>query len=179
MKEKLNHIGFLREIIEFCNQLREQRDLSIIRFLPSETGASYHVNLHKPEIHMTKNNRKLFCSEISNHTDQVVFLDPDNGLEPEKRFNEKHVRYSEISAILDQISMNSVISVFQHFRRIKFTNDFARIKGRLLAVIPSVHVTAVFWHQLMFVLIGKSEKIIGQVRQLNSKYSEKYPVEII
>ncbi len=167
------------EIIKFCKKLRAQTDLSIIKSLPSETGASYQVNLHKPETHMTKNNRKSFCSEISNHTDQVVFLDPDNGFEPEKRFNEKHVRYSEISAILDQISMNSAISVFQHFRRIKFTDDFARIKERLLAVIPSAHVTAVFWHQLMFVLIGKSEKTIGRVRQLNSKYSERYPVDII
>ena len=62
---------------------------------------------------------------------------------------------------------------------IKFTDDFARIKERLLAVFPEMHVTAVFWHQLMFVLIGKSEKPLDKVRQLNSKYSERYPVEII
>jgi hypothetical protein len=167
------------EIIEFCNQLRAKRDLSIINTLPSKTCASYQLNLHKPESHITKTNRNSYCSDISNHTDQVVFLDPDNGLEPEKKYNEKHVRYSEISSILDQISNNSVVSVFQHFRRIKFTDDFARIKERLLAVVPSVHVTGVFWYQLMFVVISKSEKTIGQVRQLNSVYAERYPVEII
>ena len=178
-KTKPDRFPARREIIKFCHQLRAKRDLFIIKSLPSETGASYQVNLHKPETHMTKNNRKSYCSEIIDHTDQVVFLDPDNGLEPERRFNEKHVRYSEIGAVLDQISTNSVISVFQHFRRIKFTADFARIKQRLLAAFPAVHVTAVFWHQLMFVLIGKSEKTIDKVRQLNSKYSERYPVETI
>jgi hypothetical protein len=167
------------EIIQFCSQLRAQRVLSIIKTLPSKTGGSYQVNLHKSEMHITKNNRKSFFSEISNRANQVVFLDPDNGLEPETRFNEKHVRYSEISTILGQISTDSVVSVFQHFRRIRFTDDFARIKERLLAVIPSAHVTAVFWNQLMFVLISMSERTIGKVRQFNIKYSEMYPVKII
>ena len=166
------------EIIGFCKKLRAQRDISIIESLPSETGASYKVNLHKPETDIKKN-RKEYYSELTNNTDQIVFLDPDNGFEPEKRYNEKHVRYSELSEILGQISENSVISVFQHFRRIKFVDDFTRIKERILSVIPSAHVTAIYWHQLMFVLIGKSDKIIQKVRHLNREYSLMYPVEII
>ena len=116
---------------------------------------------------------------LHKQNNQVVFFDPDNGFEPEIKYNEKHVRYSEISSILDQISNNSVVSVFQHFRRIKFTDDFARIKERLLAVIPSVHVTGIYWHQLMFVVIGKSERTIVNIRQINSAYADMYPVEII
>jgi hypothetical protein len=166
------------EIIGFCKKLRAQRDISIIESLPSETGASYKVNLHKPETDIKKN-RKEYYSELTNNIDQIVFLDPDNGFEPEKRYNEKHVRYSELSEILGQLSENSVISVFQHFRRIKFTDDFTRIKERILSVMPSAHVTAIYWHQLMFVLIGKSENIIQKVRHLNREYSLMYPVEII
>jgi hypothetical protein len=166
------------EIIRFCKKLRAQRDISIIESLPSETGASYKVNLHKPETDIKKN-RKEYYSELTNNIDQIVFLDPDNGFEPEKRYNEKHVRYSELSEILGQLSENSVISVFQHFRRIKFTDDFTRIKERILSVMPSAHVTAIYWHQLMFVLIGKSENIIQKVRHLNREYSLMYPVEII
>ncbi len=108
-----------------------------------------------------------------------MFLDPDNGLEPERSYSEKHVRHSEISTILDQISYNSVISVFQHFRRIKLKDDFARIKERILAVIPSAFVAGIFWHQLMFVVIGKSEKTIGNIQQINKSYADMYPVQII
>lgn len=109
----------------------------------------------------------------------MVFLDPDNGFEPERKHNEKHVRYSEILDVLNKISTNSVVSIFQHFRRIKFTKDFTRIRERLLEANPSVKITAIYWHQLMFVLISKSKRTIKQVRKLNEKYSLTYPVEIL
>ncbi|MBU0501150.1 MAG: hypothetical protein KJ558_03735 [Gammaproteobacteria bacterium] len=167
------------EIIKFCKELRTERDLSIIKSLPTKTGASYKINLHNPGNYISRNDRNSYFHGLSNHCDQIVFLDPDNGLEPEKKYNEKHLRYLEISSMLDQISNDSVISVFQHFRRIKFTNDFASIKERLLSVVPSVDVTGVFWHQLMFVVISKSITTIGKIRQLNSDYARSHPVEII
>ena len=167
------------EIIQFCNNIRANRSLSIIETLPSETEASYKVNLHKPDIYLTKKNRKSYYTELIRQFDQVVFLDPDNGLEPERKFNEKHVRYSEILVVLNKISTNSVVSVFQHFRRIKFTKDFTRIRERLLEANPSVKITAIYWHQLMFVLISKSKQTIKQVRKLNKNYSLTYPVEIL
>jgi len=167
------------EIIEFCHELRAERDISRIKLLSSKCGNDYVTNLHKPENYISKNNRNSYCSGISNHCDQVVFLDPDNGMEPERKFSEKHVRYSEIPFILGQISENSVISVFQHFRRKKFRDDFARIKERLLMIEPSAKMTGIFWHQLMFVVLGKSEKTIERIRAINKEYSQNYPVEII
>jgi hypothetical protein len=167
------------EIIQFCNNIRTKRNLSIIQSLPSKTGSAYQVNLHKPNIYITKNSRKLYYSEFYSEIDQVVFLDPDNGFEPERKYNEKHVRYSEILDVLNKISTNSVVSVFQHFRRIKFTKDFTRIRERLLEANSSVKITAIYWHQLMFVLISKSKQTIKQVRKLNKNYSLTYPVEIL
>ena len=167
------------EIIEFCYRLRALRDLSIIKSLPVETGASYRVHLHKPEMFLKKDNRDSYFKDITRHGDQVVFLDPDNGFEPEKRFNEKHVCYKEVSEVYNQVAPSSIISVCQHFRRIRFTEDLICIKERLKAAIPSACVTAIFWHQLMFVLIGKSKKRIEMVRQLNQQYLTKRPVKII
>jgi len=168
-----------KEIIEFCHELRSKRDISKIKLLPRITGSDYETNLHKPENYILRNNRNSFCSGISNHCDQVVFLDPDNGMEPEKKYSEKHVRYSELPLILDQISENSVISAFQHFRRKKFRDDFARIKERLLAIVPSANVTGIFWHQLMFVVLGMSERTIEEIRVINKAYAQKYLVEVI
>ena len=168
-----------KEIIQFCHELRSERDISKILSLPIKTGNFYKINLHKPENHISKSDRNSFCSGISNHCDQVVFLDPDNGMEPEIKYNEKHVRYSELSIILDQISHNSVISIFQHFRRINFKNDFSRIRERLLVTVPTVYVTGIFWHQLMFVVFGRSEKTVDKIRRYNRVYAQKFPVEIL
>lgn len=167
------------EIIKFCHELRAERELSRIISLPTKTGASYKVKLHKPGNYLSKKDRNSYYLDISNYCDQVIFLDPDNGMEPEKRYNEKHVRYSELAIILDQISNNSVITVFQHFRRKNFRDDFSRIKERLLAIVPNTYITAIFWHQLMFVVLGKSKKTIANIRQINRSYKESYPVEII
>ncbi len=178
-----------REIIRFCELLREERDISKIRLLPAMTGGEYDVILHKPEMFISSSNREFYFRDIADYRQhfrdiadyrqQVVFLDPDNGMEPEKRFNEKHVRYIELKAIIDQISEASVVSVFQHFRRKRFFDDFNRIKERVLEVVPSVHMTAVHWHQLMFVILGKSEEVIEAVRRANEDYKSKYPVELI
>jgi hypothetical protein len=68
-----------------------------------------------------------------------------------------------------------VISVFQHFRRISFDKDFARIKERLAIV----HVAAVYWHSLMFVTIAKTKEEIEKVIAANNHYSQRYPVRAL
>ena len=100
----------------------------------------------------------------------MVLLDPDNGFEPKGPFGNKHIRYSELAVILDQIGDNSLLSVFQHFRRVKFEEDFRRIKGQLGKFTAAVHITGIYWHQLMFVLISKSAETIGRVRVMNKTY---------
>jgi len=96
-----------REIIEFCNDLRNERDIKLIYELSDRTGSNYIINLHKPETHLTNLNRKIYFSGLSEKQNQLLFLDPDNGFEPENSFREKHVLYSDIKAILEQISENS------------------------------------------------------------------------
>jgi len=104
-----------------------------------------------------------------------LFLDPDNGFEPEHSNSEKHVLYSDIDTILKQISHESVISVFQHFRRLPFEKDFARIKDRL----ASVYVAAVSWQSLMFVSIAKTKQTIEKVIAANYQYTQMCPVKVM
>lgn len=163
------------EIIEFCQNLQKYRDIEQIRTLPQNTGSSYIVRLHRDASHVTKNNRNETFSGIDSKQDQIVFLDPDNGLEPKRFFTEKHVRYSELTQILEQLTPESIITVFQHFRRISFTKDFARIQER----IELGYATALYWHSLMFVAIAKSEKTIDRIVTANHKYAEINPVVAI
>lgn len=161
-----------KEIVEFCHDLRRSRSIDAIKALPEKTGESYEVFLHKGGVHLNNANRKEYFSGLNNSEHQVVFLDPDNGFEPEKSCSEKHVAYRDISQLLDQTSHDSVISVFQYFRRKSFPKDYARIRER----IQSGHSTAIYWHSLMFVAVSKSEKAIQRVASANENYAKTNPV---
>jgi len=82
---------------------------------------------------------------------------------------------SDIETIIQQISKESVISVFQYFRRISFGDDFTRIKQRLI----SGYATAIYWHSLMFVAISKAKDTIDRVLTVNRQYSHSRPVSIL
>lgn len=163
------------EIISFCHDLRLSRSIETIRTLPAKSGAPYDVLFHKGGIHFNSSNRNEYFSGFNNSEDQLVFLDPDNGFEPEKSCNEKHVRYADLSRVLDQISDESLVSIFQHFRRISFPADFSRIRER----IEWGYTSVIYWHSLMFVAVSNSEKAISRVKSANEKYAKINPVKII
>lgn len=163
------------EVIEFCHDLRNSRSIETIKTLPKATGASYEVVFHKGDEYINNVNRNEYFSDFNNTVDQLVFIDPDNGFEPEKSFNEKHVLYNDISNILGQLSDESVVSVFQHHRRKSFVNDYARIKERL----GVCYSTAIYWHSIMFVVISKSEYALKRVISANIKYEKTNPIEVI
>ena len=159
-------------VILFCQRLREEQNIQLLYKLPKATRASYLVDLHKPDIYFDHQNRREYFYGLANKGNCLFLLDPDNGFEPERSSNNKHVLYSDINAILNQMSEKSVISVFQHFRRIPFDRDFVRIKER----VASDHVAAVYWHFLMFIAIAKTKETILKVITANYQYSQKYPV---
>lgn len=163
------------EIINFCHDLRQSRSIENIKTLPIKSGASYEVSLHKSGAHINNSNRNKYFSGFNDSKDQLVFVDPDIGFEPEKSCSEKHVRYIDISRIIKQVSNESVVSVFQHFRHISFPVDFSRIRKG----IEPVHSTAIYWHSLMFVAVSKSEEALSRVITANEKYARVKPVEVI
>jgi len=161
-------------IIEFCHELREHPEIDRIIDLPKKTGSDYEVALHKKNEYFENTNRSDYFFGFGSDQDQIVFLDPDNGLEP-KKSTKKHVRYSDITKILGQISSTSIISIFHHFRHISFPDDYAQIQKH----IKSGYSSAIYWHSLMFVLISNSEQSIRQVELANNKYAESKPVRVI
>jgi hypothetical protein len=163
------------EILEFCNLLKKTRDPKLLANLPATTNAPYNVSLYKSDEILLNINRDTYFSDLTNGPDQILFLDPDNGFEPELRFNEKHVLYSEVEEILKRISPASVVTVFQHHRYKKFPEDLARIRQRL----HSGESTAIYWHSLMFVSISSSTESICRAREINREYAKYRPVKVI
>ncbi len=165
-----------KKIWGFCDDLRQARELKGVRELPKHTGSAYSIILNKPDLEFSNQSRQDYFSNIASSTRQLVFADPDNGFEPERRFDERHIRYGEVANLLDQISEGSVISVFQHFRYKKFGQDYARIRERL----GDCHSTAICWDgRLMFVTVGKSSEVISSVAKANIGYAKSRPVRVI
>jgi hypothetical protein len=160
-------------VLRFCRDLQATKDIRQIGKLPTYTGARYQVVLHKEGCYFT--GRGEYFSGFESSRDQIVFLDPDNGFEPERSCGEKHVSYRDVARILEQISGNSVVSVFHHFRRVQFPIDFARIRERL----GTCHSTAVYWHSLMFVAVSRSQDSIAKVTAANNTYAKSHPVRVI
>lgn len=163
------------EMLAFCNRLRSCREPALLSDLPATTNARYSVSFHKPDHYLNGNNRDSYFSGIELKSRQVLFLDPDNGFEPEQRFSEKHVRYTEIEKIMSKSAPDSVATVFQYHRRKKFPEDFSRIRERL----EVGYATAIYWHSLMFVNLSLSSETISQVREINREYARNRPVEVL
>ena len=164
-----------KSVLRFCRDLKSSPDIERLKDLPKSTGASYQVMLHKNSFHFTNSNRTDYFSGFNSGYPQIVFLDPDNGFEPEKSCKDKHISYTDVSNILAQLTNNSIVTVFQHFRRVPFQEDFARIRKRL----KTGYSTAIHWNSLMFIIISTSKLSIKRVIAANQKYKEGRPVKII
>ncbi|MDD2540964.1 MAG: hypothetical protein PHH28_07955 [Desulfuromonadaceae bacterium] len=164
-----------RAILNFCHGVRSSRSVEKVKLLPQFTNAKYQLNIHRKEEHFSHQNRREYFGAVPCNSVKLLFLDPDNGFEPEKSCGEKHISYKDIHNLLCQLPNEAVISVFHHFRRISFTTDFKRIKERL----GDCHATAIYWHSLMFVAVSKSKETIASVTEANHCYSENYPVRVI
>lgn len=158
------------EVVEFCSTLKEKREIELLHQLPGITDSAYVVDIHREFALPETKHRSEYFDGFSTEPAQLILVDPDNGFEPKKSFSNKHLRFSELDQILEQIPDTSVISVFQHFRRVPFEKDFLEIRKR----IQNGYATALYWHSLMFVQITRSPVIYKQICSLNEAYASEY-----
>jgi hypothetical protein len=151
----------------FCLKLRRSRALVDLHDLPTLMPGDYQVLLHRPDEVFSESGRAAYFSDINGASDQVVFVDPDIGFEPKGRY-EKHVAFADITAILDQVSYDSVVSVYQHQRQGEsYIDTIADIRRRL----PMDHCVAIYGHHVMFVAISRSRPCIETVSEANVQYA--------
>ena len=97
------------------------------------------------------------------------------GFQPRPRQTRLHEpRSLEAGDILTH-RVNGDSTSFQHHRRKRFPEDFARIRERL----HEAHATAIYWHSLMFVVMSASIATIDKVRRINQTYASSRPVRVI
>jgi hypothetical protein len=163
------------EILDLCRELRASRDMGLVTGMPRRTGGEYVVGLHQPDRYFSCAQRGDYFAGLPTGPGLLVFADPDNGFEPAKSRSERHLAYTDVDNILGQLPARSLLSVFHHFRRVRFSEDFARIRSRLAAYAT----TAVCWHSVMFVAVSASAPMINTVRRFNREYALGRPVRTI
>lgn len=163
------------EILQLCRDLRATRDPALLLGLPKLTGARYQISFHDSAESLQEDNRSGYFSSIKTKPKQVVLLDPDKGFEPERSSSDKHLRYAELDQLLQAIAPDTLITVFQHHRRKKFPEDFARIRERM----HSGYSCALYWHSLMFVCVSSSPTTIQHVHAINCQYATQRPVKTL
>jgi hypothetical protein len=163
------------EILDLCRELRFTRNPDLAGRLPTVAGGRYAVRLHGSEEFFSHQTRTSYFDRLPyDGNNEVVFLDPDNGFEP-KDPTDKHVLYTDIHRILGKISPESVVTVFQYFRRKPFVKDLADIRVGL-GLRPT---TAIYWQHLMFVAVSSSEEAIAKVRDFNRLYADKRRLTVL
>lgn len=163
------------KVVEFCEDLVSEKNIDILYSLPQRTAESYDIELHNKDMTFRQDNRQDYFDNLELEERQVLLIDPDNGFEPKRSRSEKHIGYDEIRDITHRLSMNAVVSVFQHHRRKKFDLDFDEIKEK----IDFGYVTALYWHALMFVIISRSRETIDKIAKLNIDYATMRPVTLL
>lgn len=163
------------EVLHLCRQLRATRDPALIASLPTIGQSSYAVNFHQTDEMASGGPGRAFFSGIETSASEVIFLDPDKGFEPERSSSVSHVRYSDLDRLIRAMPPETLVTVFQHHRRKKFPQDFARIRERLI----TGRSCAIYWQSLMFVCLSRSENVIARVGAINQEYAQHRPVNIL
>ena len=158
------------EILALCHRLRAKRDPAMIHSLPKVTGANYTVTCSDHEPAFDSSRRHAYFKINHDAERLVMFVDPDNGFEPAGSCSDKHIRYTETSTLLQRLPAGSVLTVLQHFRRIRFDKDFSAICERLDALDAGIYASALYWHSIMMVSLTLSASTSAQVEVVNDEY---------
>ncbi len=99
----------------------EDRDFTEIGYFFEKKGIQtkiYDSSDHSLEEYFTHRKRQEYFSNIPKDIleSALVFVDPDNGLEV-KKSSHKHILYSEVKSLLDRMSEDSLLMLYQHYPR--------------------------------------------------------------
>lgn len=155
---------------DFCATLRQSRSLHDLHGLPNVLpDGQYQVELHKPDVTFTDGSRADYFSGIGAGSDQLLFVDPCTGFEPNGR-TVKHVAFDDVHALLEQVTPGSVVTVYQHQQqRVPFAQTFDRIRRRF----PDHNISEPTAYPVMFVSITATQAVDKLVRDIAAKYTNR------
>lgn len=110
-----------------------------------------------PEFYITKEARTDYFSGIqdSHLQDALVFLDPDNGVEPRSGASILHVRLEELSDLWSRMNDESILVVYQHKPRVPSDVFWPDVTDRVAAALDA-QVNALTFKAVGFLIISRN-----------------------
>lgn len=111
-----------------------------------------------PEHYFTQKRRSEYFAgvETTNLQDAVVFLDPDNGVEPQSGASILHVRLKELSDLWSRMSDGGILVVYQHKPRVASDVFWPDVTGRVAAALDA-QVNALTFKAVGFLVISRGD----------------------
>ncbi len=134
----------------------------------------YHPADHLTEDYFTHRERHTYFSGIpkDNLHPALVFVDPDNGLEV-KKSSEKHILYSEVRSLLERMSDDSILMIYQHFPR-RNHDDYIKWRVQVLRDETNAAPLWISDKEIVFFFLTKSDETHTNLEDVLSKYSSRY-----
>lgn len=175
--KEINGMGEKRpELYRFLSNCRQNQQLDIVNLRRYFNGREYEYCPYKDQEYFENYNRARYFEGIPGHylESAVVFLDPDNGLEPPKTPSNKHVLFKEVEQLLSRMDKNSLLLIYQHKTRqtwdelllqtVKQLHGLAIKVQRALMMIDS---------DVSFIGIGKDTNRLDELSSVWFDYASK------
>ena len=167
-------VEYLRKYDAIAPEDRDFRDIG--RFF-EEKGIRteiYHPADHLTEDYFTHGGRHAYFSSIPNDNlhSALVFVDPDKGLEV-KKSSEKHLLHSEVRSLLERMSDDSLLMIYQHFPR----EDHETYIKRRVEELRDETNAAPLWitdNEIIFFLVMIRDGTHPELETVLSEYSSRY-----
>jgi len=105
----------------------------------------------------------------------LVLVDPDIGLQV-KNSTEKHLLYSEVGDLHRHMDKDSILMIYQHFPRARYTHKEYLPPGRSVKLkeITEDLPLCITDNEIIFFLLTKNDELKNQVARIISKYKRDY-----
>ncbi len=169
------------ELIKYLrkdNEIKpEDRNFIKIRKFFTDNGIPteiFNPAAYKPEDYFTQGKRREYFSGVpeSSLESALVFVDPDNGLEVKKPSG-KHLQYSEVRALFERMSDDSILMIYQHFPR----ENHDKYINRRVQELRDVTKENPLWisdNEIIFFFVAKNDRIRENLKCVLSNYSGRY-----
>lgn len=165
----------LKAYLDKCESL-DRRDISEIREYYKARGIDIEI-YHEDELFAHATRREYFSGindTLLAHA--VILLDPDNGFEI-KKSNKRHVLGIEVADLFKRMTVDSILVVFQHFRREKHDQTIKTVSESLKKACCGHKPLWVCNKEIIFFLLGKDPKVREALELVVKEYAKRYQGE--
>jgi hypothetical protein len=102
----------------------------------------------------------------------LLFVDPDTGIK-ERNFNAKHLTFTELKELWDNLDTESILMIYQHFQKFRTTgrsdpNSKAADVTRLIGASPLIIAD----NTVMFIFLTKNRELRTELKDILKNYQK-------